>query len=97
VGGTWTGSILVTYLIIIYNTCEDNSMRILTVKFSPDGKPWPYGTDDLTIEGTVNCMTLQRNNATIFRNRAGVYDVEFSLMQVAGERRFRQKTSDVGT
>ncbi|HEX5168600.1 MAG TPA: hypothetical protein VFW11_05460, partial [Cyclobacteriaceae bacterium] len=81
-GGTWSGSI---FLIDLRNgnqslLIEEPASRILTVKFSPDGKMLAYGTDDLANKrGLVKIYDLKTKSTRLFTGHtAGVFDVEFS-------------------
>lgn len=81
-GGTWTGEVLLvnlrdnTYSTLI----TEKSSRILSVKFSPDGRTIAYGTDDLSNKrGLVKLYDLRTKEIRVFSgHRAGVFDVEFS-------------------
>jgi WD40 repeat protein len=80
--GTWSGQVLIvnmqdySYSILF----DDPSNRILSVKFSPDGRTLAYGTDDLTNKrGLVRLYNFKTKETRQFTgHRAGVYDVEFS-------------------
>ncbi len=91
-GGTWSGKLI---LIDLTNgshhvVTDDDNLRILSVKFSPDGKNIAFGVDDkANRRGQVRIYTVATGD---FRqmggHRAGVNDVEFSpdgkLLATAG-------------
>ncbi len=80
--GTWDGKIILVNL----NTgshetfVEEKNARILTVKFSADGRYIAYGTDDYTTRrGSVRVVDLATREVKSFTgHNAGVFDVEFS-------------------
>ena len=80
--GSWSGKIFMVDLRSgNYSTLlEEASNRILTVKFSPDGKSLAYGTDDLVNKrGLVKIYDLKGKSIRQFTgHNAGVFDVEFS-------------------
>jgi WD40 repeat protein len=62
---------------------DDNSYRILSVSFSPDGKQLAYGIDKIddpfNKRGVVKLYNFQTEKTRQFSgHKAGVYDVEFS-------------------
>lgn len=94
-GGTWSGKIyLVNLKNATYTTLiEEASSRILSVKYSPDGKSLAYGTDDLVNKrGLVKIYNFSTRETRQFTGHtAGVFDVEFSpdgkLLASAGSDR----------
>lgn len=95
VGGTWDGKVILVNLRdgTHQTLAQEVNARILTVKFSPDGKSVAYGTDDLsTKRGSVRVIDLATNETKNFTgHNAGVFDVEFSpdgkLLASAGSDR----------
>jgi hypothetical protein len=92
---TWTGQVILVDLNN-YSTnvlVNDNTSRVLSIKFSPDGQLLAFGTDDFTnkrgLLKTYNLSTLEVRQFT--GHRSGVNDVEFSpdgkLMASAGSDR----------
>jgi energy-coupling factor transporter ATP-binding protein EcfA2 len=80
--GTWDGKVILLNLINgSYETfVEEPNARILTVKFSHDGRYIAYGTDDYTTRrGSVRVVELATREMKNFTgHNAGVFDVEFS-------------------
>jgi WD40 repeat protein len=81
-GATWSGQIIVmdmaanTYTVLV----DDNSLRMLSVKFSPDGNMLAYGADDkVNKRGVVRIFDFKTQEVKQFAgHRAGVNDIEFS-------------------
>jgi WD40 repeat protein len=91
-GASWIGNIVLinltdnTYTTIV----EENQTRMLTVRFTPDGKSLAYGGEDKANKrGFVRLYGLDSKETRHFSgHRAGVNDIEFSpdggLMASAG-------------
>jgi len=81
-GGTWSGRVILINLVAnSYSVIlEEPGSRVLSVKFSPNGKLLAYGLDDIVNRrGIVKTYDLQSKDIRQFTgHRAGVYDVEFS-------------------
>jgi WD40 repeat protein len=81
-GATWSGQVLLVNLddLTITTIADDKDTRVLSVKFSPDGKTIAYGIDDLINKrGLVKLYDLNtRQTRQLSGHRAGVTDVEFS-------------------
>ena len=94
-GGAWSGQVILIDLSTNSHTVliEEKAQRILSIKFSPDGKTLAYGTDDPENKrGLVKLYNLSTKETRQFTgHRAGVYDVEFSadgkLLASAGSDR----------
>ena len=80
--GTWDGKVILVNLANgSYETfAEEKNARVLTVKFSADGRYIAYGTDDyVTRRGSVRVIELATRETKNFTgHNAGVFDVEFS-------------------
>lgn len=81
-GATWTGQVVLVDLKS-YNTStliDDNTARILSIKFSPDGNVLAFGMDDkANSRGLVKTYNLTTKELRQFTgHKAGVNDVEFS-------------------
>lgn len=80
--GTWDGKVILLNLANgSYETfIDEKNARILTVKFSADGRYIAYGTDDYTTRrGSVRVVELATRETRNFTgHNAGVFDVEFS-------------------
>jgi WD40 repeat protein len=91
-GASWTGSIVVVNLEDnTYTTlAEEPKTRMLTVRFTPDGKGLAFGGEDKeTRRGFVRLYNFSSKETRQFSgHRAGVNDIEFSpdgaLMASAG-------------
>lgn len=91
-GASWVGNIvLVNLKDNTYKTLvEENQTRMLTVRFSPDGKKLAYGgSDKVNKRGFVRLYDLASKETRHFSGHmAGVNDIEFSpdgkLMASAG-------------
>jgi WD40 repeat protein len=91
-GASWIGNIVLvnlednTYTTIV----EEGQTRMLTVRFTPDGKSLAYGGEDkVNKRGFVRLYDLNSKETRHFSgHRAGVNDIEFSpdgkLMASAG-------------
>ncbi len=84
-GGSWSGRVVLINLsdYSITTLVDDNSNRILTVRFSPDGNQLAYGIDKIddpfNKRGIVKLYNFQTKETRQFTgHKAGVYDVEFS-------------------
>ncbi len=89
---SWTGSLAVvnlrnnSYTLLV----EDNSLRVLSVRFTPNGDGLAYGGEDVQNKrGFVRLLDLgSRETRQFSGHRAGVNDIEFSpdgaLMASAG-------------
>ncbi|WP_369074970.1 WD40 repeat domain-containing protein [Chryseosolibacter histidini] len=81
-GATWSGQVIMLDLqtSAFEVLQEDSTLRILSVKFSPDGKFLAYGVDDVTNKrGLVRTYDLATGEVRQFTgHRAGVNDIEFS-------------------
>jgi WD40 repeat protein len=81
-GATWTGQIVMVDLANNSSSVlvDDNTQRILSVKFSPDGNLLAYGADDKTNKrGLLKTYDFRTQELISFTgHRAGVNDVEFS-------------------
>src|SRR5690606_10682230 len=80
--GTWDGKVILLNLANgSYETfIDEKNARILTVKFSADGRYIAYGTDDYTTRRrSVRIVELEtRETRNLTGHNAGVFDVEFS-------------------
>lgn len=91
-GATWSGQIILLDLSDNTNRVivDDNTTRILSVKFNPAGTMLAFGVDDKTNKrGLVKTYDLKTQEVKQFTgHRAGVNDIEFSpdgkLMASAG-------------
>jgi hypothetical protein len=89
---TWTGQVILVDLRNFSTTVlvDDNTARVLSIKFSPDGQVLAFGTDDFTNKrGLLKTYNLSTQEVRQFTgHRSGVNDVEFSpdgkLMASAG-------------
>jgi WD40 repeat protein/energy-coupling factor transporter ATP-binding protein EcfA2 len=84
-GGSWSGQVVLIDLsdYTIITLVDDNSNRILTVRFSPDGSQLAYGMDKIddpfNKRGLVKLYNFRTKETRQFTgHKAGVYDVEFS-------------------
>jgi len=80
--GTWSGQLYLVGLEdrSVSKIADDSKTRILSVKFSPDGKTLAYGVDDMEHKrGLVKLYDLDSKVVQQFTgHKAGVTDVEFS-------------------
>ncbi|MEO7988891.1 MAG: hypothetical protein ABI663_05075 [Chryseolinea sp.] len=84
-GASWSGLVVLINLsdYSITTLVDDNSNRVLTVRFSPDGNQLAYGIDKIddpfNKRGVVKLYNFQTKETRQFTgHKAGVYDVEFS-------------------
>jgi hypothetical protein len=81
-GATWTGEVLLFDLAssTLTTISDDRNNRVLSVKFSPDGKTLAYGIDDVTNKrGLVKLYSFaDKTIRQLSGHRAAVTDVEFS-------------------
>ncbi len=84
-GASWSGQVVLINLLdySIKTLEDDNSYRILSISFSPDGNQLAYGIDKiddpLNKRGVVKLYDFQTEKSRQFPgHKAGVYDVEFS-------------------
>ena len=91
-GATWSGQLFLLDLksLDLNSLVDDNTIRILSVKFSPDGSVLAYGIDDKANKrGIVRTYDLSTQEVRQFSgHKAGVNDIEFSpdgkLLATAG-------------
>lgn len=91
-GVTWSGQLVLLDLADNSTTVlvDDNTSRMLSVKFTPDGNTIAFGVDDKTNRrGLIKMYDLKTQEVRQFTgHRAGVNDIEFShdgkLMATAG-------------
>jgi hypothetical protein len=80
--GTWSGQVLMVDLenLSITKIAEEPGMRVLSVKYSPDGNTIAYGLDDVVNKrGLVRLQNLRtKEMRQLSGHKAGVTDVEFS-------------------
>lgn len=80
--GTWSGQVLLADLdnMTISTLADESGMRVLSVKFSPDGRTIAYGLDDMANKrGLVRLQNLETKEVRqLSGHKAGVTDVEFS-------------------
>jgi len=81
-GATWTGEVLLFDLAssTLTTISDDRNNRVLSVKFSSDGKTLAYGIDDVTNKrGLVKLYSFaDKTIRQLSGHRAAVTDVEFS-------------------
>jgi WD40 repeat protein len=81
-GATWSGQIVLVDLVNNSSSVlvDDNSLRMLSVKFNADGSKLAYGVDDNPNKrGLVKIYDFTTKESAQFTgHRAGVTDVEFS-------------------
>ncbi len=84
-GASWSGQVMLINLsdYSITTLVDDNSNRVLSVRFSPDGNQLAYGLDKIddpfNKRGIVKLYNFQTKATRQFTgHKAGVYDVEFS-------------------
>ncbi len=84
-GASWSGKVVLINLsdYSIKTLVDDNSNRVLVVRFSPDGNQLAYGLDKIddpfNKRGIVKLYNFQKNETRQFSgHKAGVYDIEFS-------------------
>ena len=79
---TWTGQVFLVNLNnnSVTTLVDDNTLRVLSIKFSPDGEVIAFGTDDFTNKrGLLKTYNLKTQEIRQFTgHRSGVNDVEFS-------------------
>ncbi|HEY0656280.1 MAG TPA: High-affnity carbon uptake protein Hat/HatR [Chryseosolibacter sp.] len=94
-GVTWSGQLVLIDLADNSRTVlvDDNTSRMLSVKFTPDGNSIAFGVDDKANKrGLIKMYDLKTQEIKQFTgHRAGVNDIEFShdgkLMATAGADR----------
>ena len=81
-GASWSGQVVMVNLQDKTTTViqDEKPNRVLSVKFSPDGKFLAYGVDDIVnSRGLVKLVNLATKESRQFSgHKAGVNDVEFS-------------------